>query len=31
VAWLCTSAAADLAGTDFSLKDEAGRKRAGLG
>jgi 3-oxoacyl-[acyl-carrier protein] reductase len=29
VAWLCT-AAGDLAGTDFSLKDEAGRKRAGL-
>ena len=31
VAWLCTAAAADLAGTDFSLKDEAGRKRVGLG
>jgi 3-oxoacyl-[acyl-carrier protein] reductase len=30
VAWLCTTAASDLAGTDFSLKDEAGRKRAGL-
>lgn len=31
VAWLCTAAAADLAGTDFSLKEEAGRKRVGLG
>jgi NAD(P)-dependent dehydrogenase (short-subunit alcohol dehydrogenase family) len=31
VAWLCTAAASDLAGTDFSLKDEAGRKRVGLG
>jgi len=31
VAWLCTEAASDLAGTDFSLKDEAGRKRVGLG
>lgn len=30
VAWLCTAAAADLAGTDFSLKDEAARKRVGL-
>jgi hypothetical protein len=31
VAWLCTAAASDLAGTDLSLKDEAGRKRVGLG
>jgi 3-oxoacyl-[acyl-carrier protein] reductase len=31
VAWLCTAAASDLAGTDFSLKDEAGRNRVGLG
>lgn len=30
VAWLCTTAAADLAGTDFSLKDEAGKRRVGL-
>lgn len=30
VAWLCTSAASDLAGTDFSLKDAAGRARVGL-
>jgi 3-oxoacyl-[acyl-carrier protein] reductase len=30
VAWLCTDAASDVAGVDFSLKDEAGRRRAGL-
>lgn len=30
VAWLCTDEAADLRGLDFSLKDEAGRKRVGL-
>ena len=30
VAWLCTEAAADLAGTDFSIKTEEGRCRAGL-
>ncbi len=30
VAWLCTEAAADLAGTDFSIKTEEGRRRAGL-
>lgn len=30
VAWLCTSAAHDLAGTDFSLKDDIGRRRVGL-
>ncbi len=31
VAWLCTDAASDLAGVDFSLKDPAGRARVGLG
>ena len=30
IAYLCTEAAADLAGTDFSLKTEEGRRRAGL-
>ncbi|MEQ8394093.1 SDR family oxidoreductase [Thalassobaculum sp.] len=30
VAYLCTAAAADLAGTDFSLKSEEGRRRVGL-
>ena len=30
VAWLCSDDAADLAGVDFSLKDEAGRRRVGL-
>lgn len=30
VAWLSTEAAADLAGVDFSLTDEAGRRRVGL-
>ena len=30
VAWLCTEAAADLAGSDFSIKTEEGRRRAGL-
>ena len=30
VAYLCTDAAADLAGDDFSLKTEEGRKRVGL-
>jgi len=30
IAWLCTEEAADLCGTDFSLKDDAGRRRAGL-
>ena len=30
VAWLCTKEAADLAGTDFSLKTEEERRRAGL-
>jgi hypothetical protein len=30
VAWLCTSAASDLGGVDFSLKNEEGRRRAGL-
>ena len=30
VAWLCTADAADLAGTDFSLKTEEGRARVGL-
>ncbi|MBX2806369.1 MAG: SDR family oxidoreductase [Hyphomicrobiales bacterium] len=28
--WLCTSDASDLRGADFSLKDEAGRRRVGL-
>ena len=30
IVWLCTDAASDLAGVDFSLKDEAGRKRVGV-
>ncbi|NNG03419.1 MAG: SDR family oxidoreductase [Inquilinus sp.] len=30
VAWLCTEEAVDLSGVDFSLKDEAGRRRVGL-
>jgi NAD(P)-dependent dehydrogenase (short-subunit alcohol dehydrogenase family) len=30
VAWLATDDAADLAGVDFSLTDEAGRRRVGL-
>lgn len=30
VAWLCSDAAAGIAGEDFSLKDEASRHRAGL-
>ena len=30
VAYLCTADAADLAGTDFSLKTEEGRRRVGL-
>lgn len=30
VAWLCTAEAADLAGSDFSLKSDEGRRRAGL-
>ena len=30
VAWLCSEAAADLSGVDFSLKDDAGRERVGL-
>lgn len=30
VAYLCTEAAADLAGTDFSLKTDEGRRRIGL-
>jgi len=30
VAYLCTAAAADLAGDDFSLKSEEGRRRVGL-
>ncbi len=30
VAWLCTDAAAEFDGTDFSLKDDAGRRRVGL-
>ena len=30
VTWLCTSAATDLDGTDFSLREEADRKRAGI-
>ena len=30
IAWLCTDASADLAGTDFSIKTEEGRRRAGL-
>ena len=30
IAWLCTEDAAEFAGTDFSLKNEEGRRRAGL-
>lgn len=30
VAWLCTEDAADMAGDDFSIKTEEGRRRAGL-
>ena len=30
IAWLCTEAAADLAGGDFSIKTPEGRRRAGL-
>ena len=30
IAYLCTEAAADLSGTDFSIKTEEGRRRAGL-
>ena len=30
VAYLCTTAAADMAGTDFSLKSDEGRRRVGL-
>lgn len=30
VLWLCSDAASDLRGVDFSLKDEAGRRRVGL-
>lgn len=30
IAFLCTEAAADLSGTDFSIKTEEGRRRAGL-
>jgi 3-oxoacyl-[acyl-carrier protein] reductase len=30
VAWLCTEAAAEFAGTDFSLKTEENRRRVGL-
>ncbi|MGI9520749.1 MAG: SDR family oxidoreductase [Hyphomicrobiaceae bacterium] len=30
VAWLCTSAASDIAGEDLSLKDETARRRIGL-
>jgi len=30
ILWLCTDEATDLAGVDFSLKDEEGRRRAGL-
>ena len=30
VAWLCTEDAAEFAGTDFSLKNDEGRRRAGL-
>ena len=30
IAWLCTDAAADLAGGDFSIKTPEGRRRAGL-
>lgn len=30
IAWLCTDAARDLAGVDFSLRDPAARRRVGL-
>ncbi len=30
IVWLCTDAADDLSGVDFSLKDDASRQRAGL-
>ncbi len=30
VAWLCTAEAADVAGDDFSIKTDEGRRRAGL-
>ena len=30
IAWLCTAAAADLRGTDFSIKTDEGRRRVGL-
>lgn len=30
IAWLCTRAADDLRGTDFSIKTDEGRRRAGL-
>ncbi len=30
IAWLCTEAASEFCGTDFSLKDEENRKKAGL-
>lgn len=30
IAYLCTEAASDLAGTDFSIKTEEGRRRVGL-
>jgi len=30
ITWLCTDDAADLAGVDFSIKDEESRRRAGL-
>lgn len=30
VAWLCTEAAAEYAGSDFSLKSEEGRRKVGL-
>ncbi len=30
VVWLCSDAASDIAGEDFSLRDEANRKRVGL-
>ncbi len=30
IAWLCTEEAAELSGTDFSIKTDEGRRRAGL-
>ena len=30
IAWLCTEEAADCSGTDFSIKTDEGRRRAGL-